>query len=104
MNNYIYDKINSVIVKNSNNEYEFKNISSFDEYDHEIVVESAMKIDGLDRGFIGDLIYSARGFASKDINAEVTTTYCYKDVLLARITITSQPGCPIVWKYNFLKD
>jgi hypothetical protein len=25
-------------------------------------------------------------------------------VLLARITVSAQPGYAIVWKYNFLKD
>lgn len=104
MNNYIYNKVDSIVVKNNNNEFEFKSVSCFDEYDHEIVVESAMKIDGLNRGFIGDLIYMAKGFNARDINKEVTTTSCYRDVFLARITMSAQPGCPVVWKYDFLKD
>lgn len=104
MNEYIYEKMNSVTIKNNDHEYYFKCIVGFEEYDHEIVIESGVQIDGLNRGFIGDLFYHTNGFSMQDNKKEVTTVTCFKEVLLARITLSAQPGHAIVWKYNFLKD
>lgn len=104
MNEYVYEKMDFVTVKNNNNEYTFKHVLGFEEYDHEIVVETEFQIDGLIRGFIGDLFYHTKGSCLQDMNKEVTTVSCFREVLLARITISAQPGHPIVWKYNFLKD
>ena len=104
MNEYIYGRMNSVTVKNNNSEYTFNCISCFEEYDHEIVIESGIQIDGLVRGFIGDLFYRTKGHSLHDDKKEVTTVTCFKEVLLARITVSAQPGYAIVWKYNFLKD
>lgn len=105
MNDCIYNKI-SATVKNGNNntKYDFDYVISFEEYDHEIVIESAVQIDSLIRGYVGDLFYHANGFEFNDNKKKVTTVTCFKDVLLARITVSAQSGCPIVWKYNFLKD
>jgi hypothetical protein len=96
--------MNAVTVKNNNNEYSFNCITGFEEYDHEIVVETDVQIDGLVRGFVGDLFYRTKGTSIKDAKKEVTTVSCFKEVLLARITVSAQPGYAIVWKYNFLKD
>lgn len=104
MNEYIYEKMNSVTVKNNDKEYIFNYISDFEEYDHEIVIESGIQIDGLIRGFVGDLFYRAKGYSVVNDNKEVTTATCFKEVLLARITISAQPGHAIVWRYTFLKD
>ena len=104
MNEYIHDRINSVIVKNDNSEYEFKYVTSFDEYDHEIVVESSVQIEGLQRGYVGDLFYHTRGVAVKDLKTECTSVVGFKDVLLARVVVSAQPGQVAYWRYNFLKD
>lgn len=106
MNEYIYDKMICATVKNDENKtkYDFNHVTGFEEYDHEIVIESSVQIDNLIRGYIGDLFYYANGFALQDQKKKVTTVTCFKDVLLARITVSAQSGCPIVWKYNFLKD
>lgn len=104
MDEYIYERMNYVTVKNNNSEYDFKHATSFEEYDHEIVVESDTQIDGLNRGYIGDLFYHTKGHELQNYNKQMTTVTCFKEVLLARITVSAQPGCPVVWKYNFLKD
>lgn len=106
MNEYVYDKINFVTVQNNENgtKYDFNGVIGFEEYDHEIVVESSVQIDNLVRGYIGDLFYHARGFTLQDQNKQVTTVTCFKEVLLARITVSAQAGYSVVWKYNFLKD
>ena len=104
MNDYIYEKMNCVTVKNDNSKYEFNCVTSFDEYDHEIVVTSNVQIDCLKRGYIGDLFYHTKGHSVQDARKEVTTVTGFKEVLLARITVSSSPGYPIEWKYTFLKD
>ena len=104
MDEYVYERMNSVTVKNNNNEYIFNCVYDLEEYDHEIVVESSAQIDGLTRGFVGDLFYRTKGVSLKDEKKEVTTVTCFKEVLLARITVSAQPGYAVVWKYNFLKD
>ena len=104
MTNYAYDKIKLVAVQNNDNKYEFKSVTGLDEYDHEIVVTSQLQLDGLNRGFIGDLFYHLRGFSIEDEKKEVTTVTGYKDVLLARITVSAYPDSVVEWKYTFLKD
>ena len=104
MNEYVYERMNSVTVKNDSKEYVLDKITGFDEYDHEIVVESSVQIDGLTRGFIGDLFYHTKGVSLQDQSKEVTTVTCFREVLLARITASATPGYTVVWKYNFLKD
>ena len=76
MNEYIYDRMNSVTVKNGNNEYIFNCITGVDEYDHEIVVESGVQIDGLTRGFIGDLFYRAKGACTAPFFISSNSSYC----------------------------
>lgn len=102
--NYIYDKMDSIVLQNGNNNYEFKFVTDFYEYDHEIVITSAVQIDGLVRGFVGNLIYVANGSAFEDEHKKVTSTITFKDVLLARIIVSANPGNPIEWRYTFLKD
>lgn len=104
MTNYAYDKIKLVAVQNDNNRYEFKSVIRLDEYDHEIVVTSQLQLDGLHRGFIGDLSYHLRGFCIEDEKKEVPSVTGYREVLLARITVSAYPGSPVEWKYTFLKD
>ena len=106
MNEYVYNKISYALIKNDNNntKYDFDYIISFEEYDHEIVIESSVQIDCLVRGYVGDLFYHANGCDFNDHKKKVTTVTCFKEVLLARITISAQPGSAIVWKYTFLKD
>ena len=106
MNKYVYDRIHHVSIQNNDNDtkYDFNCVTCVEEYDHEIVVESTVQIDGLVRGYIGDLFYHARGFGFHDQSKQVTTVTCFKEVLLARITVSAQAGQGIVWKYNFLKD
>ena len=106
MNEYVYDKINFVTVENNENgtKYDFNCVTGFEEYDHEIVVESSVQVDNLVRGYIGDLFYHTNGFSLQDQHKKVTTVTCFKEVLLARITVSAQPGYAVVWKYNFLKD
>jgi len=104
MMNYAYDKIKLVAVQNNDNRYEFKSVTALDEYDHEIVVTSSLQLDGLKRGFIGDLFYHLRGFSIEDEKKEVSSVTGYREVLLARITVSAAPGYAVEWKYTFLKD
>ena len=78
-------------------------INSIEEYDHEIVLETQIIIDDMDRGWIGDLYYSGVGLAL-DNTDNITTEVCLKDVLCARITISYQRGSAVTWRYTFLKD
>ena len=104
MNHYVYDRVKLVTLQNDDTKYELPHILGIDEYDHEIVIISASQVEGLNRGFVGNLCFHLRGFPITDDTESVTTVIGYKDTLLARIIISSSPNCPIEWKYTFLKD
>ena len=101
--NATYTSINSVTLYNEDGKCTFDHITDFAEYDDDIVIESATKIVGLERGWVGDLFYHAKGFMVTDDTKNVNSTACITDVLLARITASAQPGSPVVWRYTFLK-
>lgn len=103
--NFVYDKYN-ITLNDNNNRYSCEQVISIDEYDHEITFDTYVPIDGIKRGWIGDLYYHIGGFPITDdkSNVKVTSVTGFKEVLLARITITACPDEAVVWKYTFLKD
>ena len=101
----VYDEFN-ITLNDSNNRYSCEHVVSIDEYDHEIVFETAVPIDGIKRGWVGDLYYHIGGFPITDFNnkVKVTSVTGFKEVLCARITITASTDEAVIWKYTFLKD
>ena len=78
---------------------------NIDEYDSEIVFETYIPIDGIKRGWVGDLYYHIGGYPFDCTNnTKVTSVTGLKEVLLARVTITARPDEAVIWKYTFLKD
>ena len=102
-----FKSINNVTLKTSNDNYEVKYISDFVEYDSEIVFETPIQIDGLNRGWTGDLFYHiSDGYdveSGESVDNIKYATY-FHDVLLARVTVSASPGYGVIWKYTFLKD
>lgn len=96
MNHYIYDEYQCVALTDKNDMYTVV-ISSFDEYTDEIIVETNFPIEYIKRGWIGDLAY----YLSKD---KANKCAGFRDVLLARVTVSSNAGCDPFWKYTFLKN
>lgn len=107
MANLAYERLNCVTLNDNENSYYAKWITDFTEYDSEIVFETSVQIDGLKRGWIGDLLYHiGKGFdvdSGKDVDS-ITYAARFSDVLLARITVSCSPGSCVIWKYTFLKD
>lgn len=107
MANYAYDRIIVVFSDDNGNEISAKYIYSFDDqYIDEIIIESDVQIEGIKRGWIGDLFRIAEGaYRVEDYSFDKTKTSasCFKDVLCARVTACAECGQPVRWKYTFLK-
>ena len=107
MANIVFQTLNCVTLKDDNNSYTARCITDFTEYDSEIVFETSVQIDGIKRGWVGDLFYHInRGYdleTYKDVD-HITYAARFYDVLLARVTISCSPGSCVIWKYTFLKD
>ena len=104
MSEQIYTTISLIELRTCDGEHKFNCIMNVDEYDHEIVVESASHVNGIGRGTVGDLFCYVKGSELVDSTKDATVTTCLRNVLLARVTISSPPNMPIIWKYTFLKD
>ena len=107
MENYVYERIVVSFKDNNDNEIDAKYICSFDDqYVDEIIIESDVKIDGINRGWIGDLFRIAeRAYSVEEGDFKnKTSTSCFKDVLCARVTVCYEPGAAVRWKYTFLKS
>ena len=102
-----FASISDVTLKNDNYNYTVKYLSDFMEYDSEIVFETGIQIDGLSRGWVGDLFYHISGGYDVESGERVDNiryaTY-FSDVLLARVTVSASPGSGVTWRYTFLKD
>lgn len=107
MSNIVFHSLNCVALKDTKNQYISKYIIDFTEYDSEIIFETSVQIDGLKRGWVGDLFYHIGHGLDVDSGNEVdNVTYAahFSNVLLARITVSCSPGECVIWKYTFLKD
>lgn len=107
MENYVYERIVVSFKDNSGNEIHAKYISSFDDqYIDEIIIESDVQIDGINRGWVGDLFRIAENAYNVEdgsLNKNKTSVACFKDVLCARVTACYEPDTAVRWKYTFLK-
>lgn len=106
---YVYDRINVILKDSYGNEFPIKHMTSFDDqYIDETIIESDIKIDGVERGWIGDMFMVADVFydVEKDCNKikEDRTIYIRKDVLCARVTACYEHDSIVSWKYTFLKS
>ena len=108
MANYAYDRIVVVFADDNGNEISAKYICSFDDqYIDEIIIESEIQIEGINRGWVGNLFRIAEGaYNAEDgsFNKNKTSASCFKDVLCARVTACYEPGAAVRWKYTFLKS
>ena len=101
---FIYNKF-KISLNDTEKRYFCDHVISIDEYDHEIVFETCVPIDGIKRGWIGDLYYHISGFPIDDTNnSNITSVTSFKEVLCAKVTITACQDEAVVWKYTFLKD
>lgn len=107
MANIAFQSLNCVTLKDNDNSYTSKYITDFEEYDSEIVFETYVQIDGLKRGWTGNLFYHIdKGVDIDKLEDVDNITYAanFSDVLLARVTVSCSPGHCVIWKYTFLKD
>jgi hypothetical protein len=107
MGNYVYEKIVVSFKDNNGNEIDAKYICSFDDqYLDEIIIGSAVKIDGINRGWVGDMFRIAEGAYNVEecsSDKKKTSASCFKDVLCARVTACFEYDHVVRWKYTFLK-
>lgn len=100
----MYNRYN-ITLNDSERRYQCDHVISIDEYDNEIVFETYIPIDGIKRGWVGDLYYHIKGYPiDYNSNVRATSVTGLKEVLCTRITITACPDEAVVWKYTFLKD
>lgn len=104
VNNTIHENLN-IICSDHTKSYEIRECSGYDENIDEIKIRTVVKNNELQRGWIGDLLYSTR--KSIDISTGDETGYIaedtYKDVLLRSVNIWTVDDGIITWEYTFLK-
>lgn len=79
-------------------------ISSFREVGDEIEIETPVKLDGIGRGWMGDLFVHIRGISIKDVDKRTDEEHIARDVLCIRCHLNSEQGEAATWTYTFLKD
>ena len=106
MDNIVYRGISEVRLTNEKDNIKIGCLYSFEDYSNEIIVTSGESIDSLKRGWVGDMVYkTCMGIdvkTGKNING--VSYRGFKDVLLARINVTSEMDAALKWTYTFLKD
>ena len=103
MSRYIYDKF-SITLVNDIFCHICDTVDNINEYDYEIEFETVIPIDGIKRGWVGDLYYHIKGLDIDDESIEVSSVTCLKEVLCTRVKVYAEAEAPVVWTYCFLKD
>ena len=101
----VYGRIDNVIFSNLNTSVTLNYISSFNESDLEVEIQTYCPADELQRGWVGDMYYEATRGRNVTTSKNVNTTHkkCIKDVLLARVnSYKDGPEC-VIFTYTFLK-
>ena len=99
---HIYERY-KITLTDMNETYLCEHITSIDEYDHDIVVQTIVPIEEIKRGWIGNLTCHLSGCSIENPDNKVNSHVSFKDVLCAKITITADDRI-VTWKYTFLKD
>ena len=100
-----YERFGDIVFVNQNTSVALNHISSLNESDLEIEIETYFPADELKRGWVGDMYYEATYGVDVDTNSHLNSTYkkCIKDVLLARVnSYKDGPEC-VAFTYTFLK-
>lgn len=103
MGRCVYNKASITLVDGTCS-YICDTVQSITEYDHEIEFETVIPIDGVKRGWVGDLYYHMRGVHIEDANVEATFVTYLNDVLCTRVKVCADAESPAIWTYCFLKD
>lgn len=101
--NVVYSYLDIVCRSASGEEVKFYAEDYYESID-EIRIRTGARNDQLNRGWMGDLMYSARHAHDIEFGTEVESLAqaTYKDVLLASITVCNVDEY-VVWEYRFLK-
>ena len=110
MNNFAYKNVVEVSCKRNSNTYPcgyaMRYVTSVNEYDSEVEVCSQVKIEGFERGWVGDLQFKADRINVCDCKEfEIDAiAHCIKDVVLKQIKINNEgKNCGTDFTYVFLK-
>lgn len=97
-----YDGIKEITLSKKVGLYTSQYVNSFVDNEFEFSFETELPIEGLERGWVGDIQYTLTGvdIGTKD---KVNTTREIKDALLVRVSLESNYGI-VEWKYEFLKS
>lgn len=101
----VYKCIGSVILDSGTFKNENNYLYSFDDSYDEVIFETPSKIEGISRGWVGDIYYYAnQPFYEKTMeSSNKISIQCVKDVLLIRVNAKCESGTPVIWSYTFLK-
>lgn len=101
----IYDIVN-IVFDDGENTIDFIYCDEIHDYDDYIIVQTAVTIGSIDRGWKGNMTFYFKGFNvdgsfANDHDAFEDTTL--KNVLCSARTFTKGNDLPITWEYKFLK-
>lgn len=97
-----YDGIKEITLSKKVGLYTSQYVNSFVDKEFEFSFETELPIEGLERGWVGDIQYTLTG-VDIGTNDKVETTREIKDALLVRVS-AEQYYDMVEWKYEFLKS
>ena len=98
----VYDSIKEITLSKKIGLFTSQYVTNFEDNELGFSFETEIPIDGLERGWIGDIKYTLAG-ADRCTNDKVETTREIKDALLVRVS-TEKYYDIVEWKYEFLKS
>lgn len=98
----VYDGIKEITLSKKVGLYTSQYVRDFVDNEFEFSFETELPIEGLERGWVGDIRYTLTG-VDKGTKDKVETSREIKDALLVRVSLERNYGI-IEWKYEFLKS
>lgn len=101
----IYDK-NRIVFNNGTGAIDFQFGADISDFEDTFVIETQITIDGIARGWIGDVKIVLNGHSLDSTcnwNEEAVDVVLYKDALCYRRTVEYSSTQPATYKYMFMK-
>lgn len=101
----IYDKCESIDFKCYRNEnwIHFPYMAEISDNDDSLTISTAVVMDDIDRGWIGDITFNLSGFDLSDNEHTAFRKVKFMDVLCIRRTFNKHHDETAIWEYTFLK-
>ena len=97
---------NGVTFNNHKVSFDHKDVISFEENDNQIIIETTVVIENLERGWVGDIVLHLSG-ADIDYQTEqieIDEDFLIKDVICIRRELSWKSKETASWRYTFLKN